>query len=51
MSLKKVMAWLMLAFAVFYVITQPAEAAAMVQTVASALGDAASGMASFMQSL
>ncbi len=51
MSLKKVLAWLVLAFALFYIIQAPESSAALVHRVGHALGDAATGLATFVGNL
>ena len=51
MSLKKVVAWLVVAFVIFYVIQYPEASAEMVRSAGHALGEAASSMASFVSSL
>jgi large-conductance mechanosensitive channel len=50
-SVKKVIAWLVIAFVVFYVIQAPEQSAQMVKNAGEALGDAASSLASFVSSL
>jgi hypothetical protein len=49
--MKKVLAWLALAFALFYIISAPERSAAWVRTAGHALGDAATSLADFFQSL
>lgn len=49
--LKKVLTWLAVAFVVFYVIQRPEEAAGIVRSAGSALGDAAASLSSFVGSL
>ncbi|MGY1682223.1 hypothetical protein [Geodermatophilus sp. SYSU D01176] len=49
--MKKVLTWLALAFVVFYVISAPENSADLVRTAGQALGDAASSLASFFESL
>ena len=49
--LKKVLTWLALAFVVFYVIQRPEDAAGIVRSAGSALGDAASSLSAFVGSL
>ena len=44
MNLKKVIAWLVVAFVVFYVIQAPQSSAQFVQNVGEALGNAASSL-------
>jgi hypothetical protein len=51
MSLKKVVAWLVVAFVVFYVIQAPESSAQLVKNAGQALGDAASSLAAFVGSL
>ncbi|WP_448627063.1 hypothetical protein [Geodermatophilus sp. URMC 64] len=51
MSLKKVIAWLVVAFVVFYVIKFPETSAQMVRSAGTALGNAASSLADFVGSL
>ena len=50
-SMKKLLAWLLLAFAIFYVIQAPESSAAFVRSAGQALGDAASSFATFVSSL
>jgi hypothetical protein len=50
-TVKKVITWLALAFVVFYVISAPESSADFVRTAGHALGDAASSLASFFESL
>jgi hypothetical protein len=50
-SLKKVVAWLVVAFVLFYVIQAPEQSAQMVRNAGEALGDAASSLAAFVGSL
>jgi hypothetical protein len=50
-NLKKVVTWLVIAFAVFYVIQAPEASAEMVRSAGNALGDAASSLAAFVGSL
>jgi hypothetical protein len=49
--LKKVLTWLVIAFAVFYVIQAPEASADLVRNAGSALGDAAQSLAQFFGSL
>lgn len=49
--MKKVLTWLALAFVVFYVISAPETSADIVRTAGQALGDAATSLASFFESL
>ncbi len=51
MNLKKVVAWLLVAFVVFYVIQAPEESAQIVKNAGQALGDAASSLSTFVGSL
>ncbi|MCW2582412.1 MAG: uncharacterized protein JWQ53_1202 [Klenkia sp.] len=51
MNLKKVLTWLVVAFVLFYVIQQPEDSADIVRNAGTALGDAASSLASFVGSL
>lgn len=51
MTLKKVVAWLIVAFVVFYVIQAPEESAQIVKNAGQALGDAASSLSAFVGSL
>lgn len=50
-SVKKVAAWLLVAFALFYVVTAPESSAEIVRSALSALADAARSFARFLQSL
>jgi large-conductance mechanosensitive channel len=50
-SLKKVVTWLVVAFVIFYVIQAPEQSAELVKTAGTALGDAASSLATFLGSL
>jgi hypothetical protein len=50
-SLKKVLAWLVVAFVVFYVIQAPVQSAQVVKNAGTALGAAASSFADFIGSL
>ncbi len=51
MNLKKVITWLAVAFVIFYVIQAPEQSAQWVRTAGDALGDAATSLADFVQSL
>ena len=51
MNLKKVITWLIVAFVVFYVIQAPERSAEIVKSAGETLGDAASSLAEFLQSL
>jgi hypothetical protein len=48
--LKKVLAWLVVAFVVFYIINQPQSSADIVKNVGETLGNAATSLASFVRS-
>jgi hypothetical protein len=48
---KRVLTWLALAFVVFYVISAPEASADIVRSAGQALGDAATSLASFFESL
>jgi hypothetical protein len=50
-TVKKLLTWLALAFVVFYVISAPEDSADFVRTAGQALGNAASSLASFFDSL
>jgi large-conductance mechanosensitive channel len=50
-NLKKVVAWLVVAFVIFYVIQAPEQSAELVKSAGTALGDAASSLAAFVGSL
>ena len=49
--MKKVIAWIVIAFVVFYVIQAPEQSAEYVRNVGQALGNAASSFAEFVGSL
>ena len=51
MSVKKVLTWLVIAFALFYVIQAPEASAQLVRSAGNALGDAAQSLAAFVGSL
>ena len=51
MTLKKVVAWLVIAFALFYVIQAPEASAELVKSAGNALGNAAQSIAAFIGSL
>ena len=51
MSLKKVVAWLVVAFVVWFVIQAPEQSAQMVKNAGEALGNAATSLAQFVGSL
>jgi large-conductance mechanosensitive channel len=50
-NLKKLVAWLVVAFVIFYVIQAPEQSAQMVKNAGNALGDAATSLANFVKSL
>jgi hypothetical protein len=50
-SLKKVVAWLVVAFVLFLIIQAPEQSAEMVRNAGEALGDAATSLAAFVGSL
>ena len=49
--LRKVLAWLVFAFVLFYIISAPESSADFVRTAGQAIGDAATSLASFFESL
>ena len=51
MSLKKVVAWLVVAFVLFLIIQAPEQSAQMVRNAGEALGAAATSLAAFVGSL
>jgi hypothetical protein len=51
MNLKKVVAWLVVAFIIFFVIQAPETSAQMVKNAGEALGNAAQSLAAFVGSL
>lgn len=51
MNLKKVITWLVVAFAVWYVIQNPQGSADIVRNTGTALGDAATSLSEFVGSL
>ena len=51
MNLKKVVAWLVVAFVLFFIIQAPEQSAEIVRNAGDALGDAASSLADFVGSL
>lgn len=51
MNVKKIVGFLAIAFLLFFVITQPAAAAAVVQSILGTLRDAAQAIASFFRTL
>jgi len=50
-TIKRIIAWLVLLFIIFFILTQPATAASLVRSVFGGIGDAVSALASFFQSL
>jgi hypothetical protein len=50
-NLKKVVTWLIVAFVVFYIIQAPDSSAELVRRAGTALGDAASSLATFLGNL
>jgi large-conductance mechanosensitive channel len=50
-SLKKIVAWLVVAFVIFYVIHAPEQSAEMVRNAGEAIGNAANSFAAFIGSL
>lgn len=50
-SVKKVAAWLLVAFALFYVLTAPESSAEIVRSALDALAEAARAFSRFLQSL
>jgi len=50
-NLKKVVAWLVVAFVLFFIIQAPEQSAQIVRNAGDALGDAASSLADFVGSL
>jgi hypothetical protein len=50
-TVKKVLTWLALAFVLFYIISAPESSADIVRDAGHAVGDAASSLASFFDSL
>ena len=51
MNLKKLITWLVVAFVVFYVIRAPEKSAEFVKGAGETLGEAASSLADFVESL
>lgn len=51
MNVKKIVGLLAIAFLLFFIITQPAAAAGVVQTILGTLRDAAESIASFFRNL
>jgi hypothetical protein len=50
-AVKKIVIWLVVAFMVFYVIQAPEQSAQFVRSAGEALGDAATSLAAFVESL
>ena len=51
MNVKRVIAWLLLAFVIFFIVTQPESSAGLVRTAFQGLSDAAESFADFVRSL
>ena len=51
MNLKKVITWLVVAFVVFFVVQAPESSAQLVRNAGTALGNAASSLATFVGSI
>ncbi|MGI8628097.1 MAG: hypothetical protein ACR2J5_16250 [Geodermatophilaceae bacterium] len=51
MTIKKIVAWLVLLFIIFFILTQPATAASLLRSVGNGITDAVSALAAFFQSL
>lgn len=51
MSIKRIVAWLVLLFIIFFIVTQPETAASLVRSVFNGIVDAASALADFFRSL
>lgn len=51
MNLKKIVALLLIAFVVFYVLSFPEESSGIIRSTVDALGDAASNFATFVKSI
>ena len=51
MNVKKIVTWLAVAFVIFYVIQAPEKSAEFVKSAGETLGDAASSLADFVESL
>ena len=49
--MKKVLTWLALAFVIFYIISAPESSADFIRSAGQAIGDAATSLASFFESL
>jgi hypothetical protein len=50
-TIKKIVAWLVLLFIIFFILTQPATAASLLRSVGNGIADAVSALAAFFQSL
>ena len=50
-NVKRVIAWLLLAFVIFFIVTQPETSADMVRSAFRGLSNAASALANFLTSL
>jgi hypothetical protein len=50
-TVKKLLTWLALAFVIFYIISAPENSANIVRSAGQAIGDAATSLASFFESL
>lgn len=50
-TIRRIIAWLVLLFVIFFIVTQPETAASLVRSVFSGIGDAVSALASFFRSL
>jgi len=50
-TIKKIVAWIVLLFIIFFILTQPATAASLLRSVGNGIADAVSALASFFQSL
>lgn len=51
MSIRRVIAWLLLAFIIFFIVTQPETAASLVRSIFEGITDAVSALAAFFASL
>ncbi|MBA3277890.1 MAG: hypothetical protein H0U22_04075 [Geodermatophilaceae bacterium] len=51
MTIRRIIAWLVLLFVIFFIVTQPETAAGLVRSIFSGIGDAVSALASFFRSL
>lgn len=50
-SVKKVFAWLLIAFVIFYVLTAPQSSAELIRSAAAGLGRAADSLSEFVTTL